>query len=504
MAKRRPTFMIVTAALIALFLVANLVQADPSSTVVTTTLLAPGTGHVNYQGVLTDAAGSPMPDGSYSVTLTLYDAATDGTSLWTETQTVSTANGLFNLQLGSVTALDPGLTDGQDLWLAVKVGQDPEMSPRLPITSVFYARSLVPGAVVRGAVNNGEILTVENTGTFGSTALKVAGRNVSSLAVDARGEIEATGDIESDRTMRAGANVEADGNVTAGADVQANRDVLAGRHVEANGNVNANGGNVFGQNVNSNGFVTARFDVEADRDVKADRDVLAGRHVEAAGNVTAAGGNLITANNVLANALVRAGSDVEADRDVKAGRDVIADGKVQAGTDVEAGRNVTAENAFFARNGNVSGVAVFARGGDVSANQDVRANVDVEAGRDVNAGRNVTAGGTKSARIQTASFGQRLTYAVEGAQVWLVDQGQGQLQKGVATITLDPIFLETVTIDEQHPMLVHITLTSDSKGVYVAEQTATSFTVRELQGGTSDATFNWQVSVLRKGYEDTR
>lgn len=449
MVNRRTTVLMIALLLsTVVFLVAHRAQADSAPTQLTSVLLAPDSGEVSYQGVLTDDTGELVSDGDYSLTLTLYDAATDGDDLWSETQTVTTTNGLFNVYLGAVTPLDPEIIDGRDLWLGIQVEGDAEMAPRIPIVSVPYARSLVPGAVIRAAVNNGEILTVENTGTFGSTALRVLGRGSDSLAIDARGEIEATGDIDTDDSVRAddnvvaggnvqaGNNVVADGNIQAGDDLEANRDVLAGRHVEANGNVNANGGNLFGQNVLTNGSVFANVDVDADR------DVLAGRHVEANGNVRANGGNVF-GQNVQSNGFSTARFDVEADRHVEADQNVVA-------------------------------------------------------------GNDVIAGGTKSALIRTASFGPRRTYALEGAGVWLVDQGQGQLQKGAATIELDPVFLDTVTIDATRPMLVHVTLTSDSKGVYVAEQTATSFTVLELQGGTSDATFNWQVSAVRRGYEGTR
>jgi hypothetical protein len=53
-------------------------------------------------------------------------------------------------------------------------------------------------------------------------------------------------------------------------------------------------------------------------------------------------------------------------------------------------------------------------------------------------------------------------------------------------------------------LLVQITLTADCNGVFVAEKSATGFTVKELMGGTSSATFDWEVAAKRKGYEATR
>jgi hypothetical protein len=62
------------------------------------------------------------------------------------------------------------------------------------------------------------------------------------------------------------------------------------------------------------------------------------------------------------------------------------------------------------------------------------------------------------------------------------------------------MFLEMVATDT---MLVQVTLTSEAPGVWV-EKGGQGFTVRELQGGDSNATFDWQVSAIRKGYEGAR
>ena len=51
---------------------------------------------------------------------------------------------------------------------------------------------------------------------------------------------------------------------------------------------------------------------------------------------------------------------------------------------------------------------------------------------------------------------------------------------------------------------IQITLTADCNGVFIAQKTSRSFTVKELMGGTSDATFDWEVAAKRKGYEDER
>ncbi len=96
---------------------------------------------LSYQGLLTDNAGIPVADATYTVAFTLYDAPAPGTALWTETQSVATSKGLYNVMLGSVTTLADVAFD-KPLWLGVKVNAEPEMMPRTVLASAPYALSL--------------------------------------------------------------------------------------------------------------------------------------------------------------------------------------------------------------------------------------------------------------------------------------------------------------------------------------------------------------------------
>jgi hypothetical protein len=95
-------------------------------------------GTLTQQGRLLDSSGTPITN-SVSITFTLYDAATAGTSLWTETTTVTPDSGYFSVQLGSTTAFGATAFDGSTRYLGVKVGSDPEMTPRETVSSVPYA-----------------------------------------------------------------------------------------------------------------------------------------------------------------------------------------------------------------------------------------------------------------------------------------------------------------------------------------------------------------------------
>ncbi|MEO0101858.1 MAG: hypothetical protein ABIK84_05595 [candidate division WOR-3 bacterium] len=110
--------------------------------------------------------------------------------------------------------------------------------------------------------------------------------------------------------------------------------------------------------------------------------------------------------------------------------------------------------------------------------------------------------GTKSCLVRTTK-GPVALYCQESPENWFEDFGEGKLFNGHTRIELDPLFLETVTINDQYPMKVFIQLRDDCKGVYVKTD-KTGFDVYELQGGTSNAAFSYRVVAKRKGYEDLR
>jgi len=105
-----------------------------------TPLAAPNA--VNYQGILGDSGGSPVPDQAYSMVFRIYDAATTGALLYEESQTVSTVNGIYNVLLGAGTVtvgtFDPALFSTDNRWLEVVVNSE-TLTPRRQITSVVFS-----------------------------------------------------------------------------------------------------------------------------------------------------------------------------------------------------------------------------------------------------------------------------------------------------------------------------------------------------------------------------
>jgi len=111
--------------------------------------------------------------------------------------------------------------------------------------------------------------------------------------------------------------------------------------------------------------------------------------------------------------------------------------------------------------------------------------------------------GSKSAVVDAGDHGRRLVYVVESPEVWFEDFGRGRLSAGRARVALDPVFLETVTIDEDHPLHVFVTMAGPTSGFWIETDKA-SFEVRELPGGPGVANFHWRVVAKRRDLEDVR
>jgi hypothetical protein len=94
---------------------------------------------INYQGKLTTSTGAPVND-TLPIIFSIYADEGGTTLLWTETQgAVIIDKGIFNVLLGSVNPIGYSVFDGTARYLGVKVGVDPEITPRKAMVSVSYA-----------------------------------------------------------------------------------------------------------------------------------------------------------------------------------------------------------------------------------------------------------------------------------------------------------------------------------------------------------------------------
>jgi hypothetical protein len=91
---------------------------------------------IGYQGYLTSAAGVPV-NGPVKAVFSVYTAPSGGIALWSETQTVTVNQGVFEVILGAIQALT--LPFDNQYYIGVEVENDGEMTPRKLLTSVGYA-----------------------------------------------------------------------------------------------------------------------------------------------------------------------------------------------------------------------------------------------------------------------------------------------------------------------------------------------------------------------------
>jgi hypothetical protein len=143
---------------------------------------------ISYQGKVTDAGGTPVADGDYSMTFTIYDAETSGTSLWSSgTMTVAVSGGTFSVLLGDTGQPALNLDFDIDYWLEIDIAGDIQ-SPRTPLGSVGYAymaSGIVPGTEMVDSRSN-PIFKGTNLGTGAGL------RGDSDLGIGVRGETNAT------------------------------------------------------------------------------------------------------------------------------------------------------------------------------------------------------------------------------------------------------------------------------------------------------------------------
>jgi hypothetical protein len=114
--------------------------AAPATVAVVDEAAAPVNPVLSYQGQLLDPfTNAPKSNGIYLMTFAIYDVATGGTPLWAESKNVVVNDGLFSTYLGDIAPLNLPIFDGRLLYLGVKIGNDPEATPRQRLAYTPYA-----------------------------------------------------------------------------------------------------------------------------------------------------------------------------------------------------------------------------------------------------------------------------------------------------------------------------------------------------------------------------
>jgi pyruvate dehydrogenase E1 component beta subunit len=132
--------------------------------------------------VLADAQGNLIPDGNHQLTLKLYDVATNGVSLYTETQTVPVVKGIFNVIIGSNTPLPQSLNFDRAYFLGVSVNSGNELAPRTTLTAVPYALRAERANIAESLSPNATGVVTNVNGQSGQLTMQGAGGTTTGLA----------------------------------------------------------------------------------------------------------------------------------------------------------------------------------------------------------------------------------------------------------------------------------------------------------------------------------
>ncbi len=118
-----------------------------SAAIVTIVTASSNSRVIPFQGLLTDGTGTPVADGTYDLTFTLYGASDAVVPLegWFEYHIgVPVKNGRFSVVLGKINSFDnpPGgdaISFSEPKYIGIQVGTDDEMRPRKQIIPAIHA-----------------------------------------------------------------------------------------------------------------------------------------------------------------------------------------------------------------------------------------------------------------------------------------------------------------------------------------------------------------------------
>ena len=109
----------------------------------------------------------------------------------------------------------------------------------------------------------------------------------------------------------------------------------------------------------------------------------------------------------------------------------------------------------------------------------------------------IAGNGSVSSMIKDKDNKERVIYCPESPEITLQDSGSGKLVNGKAIIDIDDVISKNISVNKKHPLKVFIQLEGDCNGVYVTDKSNKSFTVKELQNGSSNTQFSWFIIAVR-------
>jgi hypothetical protein len=450
---------------------------------------------IPYAGRLDNGAGQPVAEGAYDFTFALYAAEAGGEPLWSEVQAgVTVKGGAFSVSLGSVTPIPPALLDGQNLWLAVGVRGPGEagftaLTPRQRVSAAAPAANAACPHDHFGELWSGSTasdgLWIYNSGT--GDGLQVDSEGSNGVLVYHAGSV--------------GVQVYEAGNDgvyvgSAGDDgVYVNE---AGSPSATEPSSYPNGFEVAG--AEGSGLYVGHADLDG---VTVDSAEWYGLYVLQADSdgvrVDSAGANGVIA--VSNNATNYGGLF----RNVAAGgAGLYAAGGDNAAPDLVLGVYGNGDDGRIYSWPELTGSDIL-----LFSNDEAHVHLDEDNNSDsafvIYNGANtavwtMTESGAAAFGTDAGAYGPRATYAVRATGDWIEDFGTAQLAHGQATVTVEPVFAQMVSLTEYQ---VFLTPLGDCP-LYIAAKTPGSFTVRAMGGQKCGIAFDYRLVAKRLGNEDAR
>lgn len=148
---------------------------------------------LSIQGSIQNSSGIALPDGQYEVIFNIYDVATGGQAVWTETQPqVEIIGGLYSSILGLITPLTASRTPfdfTKPYYLGVTLKGKQEIFPRSELSASAYSLSVsgksneLPsqGSVGIGTLNPSSESQLHVQKTNGTSRILVEGRDTARI-----------------------------------------------------------------------------------------------------------------------------------------------------------------------------------------------------------------------------------------------------------------------------------------------------------------------------------
>lgn len=504
------------------------------------------------------------PTNVVAITFALYAEQTGGAPLWSEVQNVHVdATGHYNVQLGSTKP--DGLpvelfTSAQAQWLGVQLQGQAEQ-PRVMLLSVPYALKAADAETFGGKPPSAYIQVANSGSTSGSTSATGAATNDTKGGVQNDHPLSLTGSgVPNYLAVWSTGNTLGPSTIwntrwvgifshTPAAPLEVDSDGQSGPNVQVTATGNANGllatsaatsGNAYG--VGGSSASTTGIGVYGKVSATTGQNFGVAGSAASSGGVGVAGvSNSTTGSNVgvVGQDYSASGAGVQGSNFATSGNAIGVVGSTSStggvavlGTGVGSsaeGNTVTLRPAgVWGDTDQASGIGVLATAdfGIAFAGYNDAENISTakfqndestdEVGNVLatkgghfhgicvmDVGGNLGCSGSKSAVVPVDGGTRKVAlYAVEAPDNWFEDFGSAQLSRGSAVVQLEPVFGQTVNSSVEYH--VFLTPKGDCKGLYVTNETADSFEVRELGGGTASVGFDYRIIARRKGYENIR